>query len=106
MTSKRQLKQEITRLKQERSEQDKRVQFWKSYAIFLKERVDGLEGVQGKNAILERSLGLAVADLNNLRWKSGFVHTACLYDTQIDRKYCARCKENNYKNWKWRGDYK
>lgn len=106
MTSKRQLKQEITRLKQERSEQDKRVQFWKSYAKFLKERVDSLEEVQRKNAILERSLGLAVADLNNLRWKSGFVHTACLYDTQIDRKYCACCKGNNYKNWKWRGDYK
>lgn len=104
MASKKQLEKDIIKLQRDLDKRNKDIQYWKTYTKFLEEKMANLETARDENVLLKNSLANAVADLNNLRWSSGFVHTSCFYDKCIDREYCATCIKNNYKNWKWRGN--
>ena len=104
MASKKQLQKDVSKLQKIIDKQNEDIKYWKAYVKFLDERIEKLEEARDENVLLKNRLANAVSDLNNLRWKSGFVHTACFYNDCTHREYCDDCTKNDYRNWEWRGN--
>ena len=54
-------------------------------------------------ARLKAERDAAVADLNELRKRTGWKCFCCYYDKNYNRSICAHCGLNNDNNWQWRG---